>query len=82
MNRDTLVEYLRDKLGVDTSDLQDETLLFSSSMIDSFSMVDLIVFLETTANFKMKPTQVNLDNLDSVSRILAFVDSQQGDSAS
>jgi acyl carrier protein len=73
ITRDALLTYLREKLKIDTSKIEDDSALFSSGLTDSFSMVDLILFLEKTGGFKMNPLDVNLDNLDSVERILAFV---------
>ena len=72
LTREDLFQFLQDELGVDTNDVQDDTLLFSSRLVDSFSMVDLIMFLEKRGRFKMKPTEVHLENLDSVERILNF----------
>ena len=73
MTREALMTYLNDKMGVDTSSIADDTPLFSSNLLDSFSMVDLIMFVEKEGGVKLNPTDVNLDNLDSVGRILAFV---------
>jgi acyl carrier protein len=59
-------------MGLDTHEIDDETRLFSSGLLDSFSMVDLIFFIEENAKIRIKPTEVNLDNLDSIQRILNF----------
>ena len=72
LTRDALVQYLEDKARVDLSGVDDEAELFSSGMIDSFAMVDLLVFLEQHTGTKMGPEDITLDNLDSVGRILAF----------
>ena len=72
LTRDALVQYLEDKARVDLSGVDDEAELFSSGMIDSFAMVDLLVFLEKHTGSKMGPEDITLDNLDSVGRILAF----------
>lgn len=73
LTREGLIDYLQLKQGVDPSQIEsDDTELFSSGLLDSFSMVDLILFIETEGRFKMNPTEVNLDNLDTVGRILAF----------
>ena len=42
-------------------------------------MVSLIIFIENSSGIKIKPTDVTLDNLDSVERILQFVESRGGD---
>jgi acyl carrier protein len=77
LSRDGLIDYINDKLGLDRSEFSDDTLLFSTSMLDSFSMVDLILYIEQAAGVTIDPGSVTLDNLDSVERILAFVGSQQ-----
>ena len=72
VTKDTLTSYLKDKIGVDTSTIDDQTPLFSSGLIDSFSLVDLMTFIETEGGFKLNPADVNLENLDTVERILTF----------
>lgn len=68
-----IIDYMRDELGVDTSDIEADTLLFSSGIIDSFALVSVITFIESNCNFRMSPADVNLENMDSIGRILAFV---------
>jgi len=76
LTRDSLLKYL-EELGVETGSLTDDTRLFSDGVLDSFSMVDLIAFIEKEAEVKMNPGDVRLDNLDSVDRILNYVDSSK-----
>ncbi len=76
LTADGIREYLAAELGVDTAGVENDTALFSSNVLDSFSMVDLIVYVETAGGFRMKPSQVNLDNLDSIDRMLAFAAKQ------
>ena len=76
LTREMLLDYLSTNMGVDTGEIDDDTLLFSSMLLDSFSMIDLIMFIEKEANIKVKPTEVNLDNIDSIGRILRFIESR------
>jgi acyl carrier protein len=73
LSREQLVSFMQDELRLDMSQLGSDTLLFSGGVLDSFSMVDLVMFLEKTGDFTMSATEVNLDNLDTIERILAFV---------
>jgi acyl carrier protein len=73
MNSESLKNYLGERMGLDTTSLADETPLFSSNLLDSFSMVDLIMFIEKESAVRLDPTDVSLDNLDSIERILRFV---------
>ena len=73
INRETLLEYFDEQMGLDTTEIDDQTLLFSSNVLDSFSLVDLMMFIEKEAGIKIEPSEVTLDNFDSVERIFNFV---------
>ena len=79
LTRTGLLSYLRERIGVDVDELTDDTLLFSTGVLDSFSMVDLIMFIESETAVKMRPSDVRLDNLDSIQCILAYADAVTGD---
>lgn len=66
--------YIIDEFGVDANSLQNDTSLFSSGLLDSFSMVDLLSFVEKLTARKFRVVDVNLDNLDSIDRIVAFIE--------
>ena len=72
LTEDELKEFFSDEVGVDTSDIAAETLLFSSGIIDSFALVNLMIFLEGKGGFRIAPTDVNLENLDSIERIIGY----------
>jgi acyl carrier protein len=74
LNHEHLRRYLYEKQGLEPEDFDNDTLLFSSGLIDSFSMVGLIMFIEDTAGLRVHPVDVTLDNFDSINRILAFVE--------
>jgi acyl carrier protein len=76
LDRENLRRYLHEKQGLEPEDFEDDTLLFSSGLIGSFSMVDLIMFIEDTAGVRVHPVDVTLDNFDSIDRILAFVETR------
>jgi len=73
LSKDGLLQFMENKLGVDTSQVDADTPLFSSGIIDSTGMVELIVFVESIAEIKFSPDDITLDNLDSIGRILNFV---------
>lgn len=78
LTRDTLLQYLGEHARVDLGEVDDDTELFSSGLVDSFAMVDLLVFLEKHTGASMGPEDISLDNLDSVERILRFAASRAG----
>ena len=67
-----LRSFLAEDLGLDTSDITATSELFSTGVIDSFALVSLMTYLESEGGFRLSPMEVNLDNLDSIDRIVAF----------
>ena len=73
LTAESIIEYIVRHCGGREEDLERDALLFSTGVLDSFSLVDLITFVEAEVGIKVKPTEVTLDNFDAVDRILAFV---------
>ena len=55
LTQDALLEYLEQKHGVPSASVNGDTALFSDGYLDSFSMVDLILFIEDTAGVSVSP---------------------------
>jgi acyl carrier protein len=72
LTRESIQTFLAERLGVDTSNLSVDDPLFSSGMLDSFSLVDLLMFVEKETSTRLSPVDVSLENFDSVQRILSF----------
>jgi acyl carrier protein len=68
-----LVQFMEDELAVERDEIAPDTLLFSRGVIDSFALVSLMTYLEQEGDFMVDPTDVNLDNFDSIERILSYV---------
>ena len=73
LNKEMLVEFLETDLGVDVEGIDLDTPLFSSQLVDSFALVTLMMFLEREAGIRIAPADVNLDNMDTIGRMLAYV---------
>lgn len=73
LTSDMLLEFLEVDLGVDISDVDTDTPLFSSQLVDSFALVNLMMFLEREAGIRIAPSDVNLDNMDTIGRMLGYV---------
>ncbi len=73
MTHDDLRSFLADELGLDPTEIERDTLLFSSGLIDSFALVALMTHIENATGFLIPPTDVKLDNFDSIERILAYL---------
>jgi acyl carrier protein len=69
----TLRRYLTEMLNVDMAAVSDDAPLFSSGVIDSFALVSVLSFIEKSGGIRIGVGDVNLDNFDSVARIVDFV---------
>lgn len=74
LTEEKLLAYISKDLGIDTSDVSRTSPLFSSGVMDSFSLVSLITFVEEQSGIKVNPMDVNLDNFDSIDQILGYVE--------
>lgn len=66
----TLIRFVRETLGVE--DVTTNTELFSTGLLDSVSMVNLIAFMEQSSGIVVRPEDVTLENFDTPERILRF----------
>ncbi|HBZ29471.1 MAG TPA: phosphopantetheine-containing protein [Nitrosomonas nitrosa] len=70
---ENIKEFMKNELDIDTKGIESETLLFSTGIIDSFSLVTLLSFIESTFSIRIGPTDVNLANFDSLARMAAYI---------
>jgi len=76
MDKAALLGFVQELVGPHVSDLNGETELLSSGLIDSVSMVELILFIEQRSGIQFDPLDLSLDNLDTMERILDYVDAR------
>ena len=57
--------------------LKPEQLLLSSGLIDSFSLVDLAIFVEDTFNVHIDDSELNVDTFDTLADLATLVASRQ-----
>lgn len=73
--REFLGESLR-KLG-DYNELSDSESIFVSGRLDSFSMMNLIMYLEESSGIDFSDFEFDVDLVDSANEIERFVDSRK-----
>lgn len=79
VTREQLLKFLSTKkTRTDLSKVDDETELFSSGLIDSFAMIDLMTWLEKQTGKRINPADVGFENLDTIGRILTFTTKLEG----
>jgi len=72
LTREALVQYMQDELGVDLGGVDDDSPLFTSGVVDSFAIVELLLFLEKYTGGRLAPEDITLDHLDTIRQILDF----------
>lgn len=76
--RDAIRQYIiKDLIRNPKYKLGDDDKLISGGVIDSFSLVELSLFLEQNFGVHADDTELNADNMDSVAMIAAYVDSHR-----
>lgn len=51
--------------------------LISSGLIDSFSLMDLALFVEDTFGVRIEDTELNADTFDNLTQLAALVESRK-----
>ncbi|MBV6391084.1 MAG: hypothetical protein KPEEDBHJ_00288 [Anaerolineales bacterium] len=51
--------------------------LISSGLIDSFSLMDLALFIEDTFNVRIEDTELNADTFDNLNQLAALISSRK-----
>lgn len=51
--------------------------LISSGLIDSFSLMDLALFVEDTYGVRIEDTELNAETFDSLDQLAALIDSRK-----
>ena len=69
-----LLTYLKDEIGVETDGIDRTTPLVTSGIIDSFSLVEFVTFIESKAGIQFGAADATIENLDSIERILGLVE--------
>ena len=72
--RTKIKKFLEESLDVDISSLSDSEELFTSGLIDSFSLIELLGFLESDLNFTVNFADMVVDDFDTVDALVKLVE--------
>ena len=71
---DEIRDFICSELDYEHHEVGDDTTLFTSGMVDSFTFVSLIALIETRLDRRLDPRGMTVENFDSIRRIVAFID--------
>ena len=57
--------------------IQPDEAIISSGLIDSFSLMDLALFVEDTFGVRIEDTELNADTFDSLAALIDLIQSRQ-----
>jgi acyl carrier protein len=75
--KNLLIDYISKKFLKGKSTVRDDESLFGTNIIDSFGMLELIAFIEKNFSIRVKPSEIDIDNFDSVEKIMKLVEKKK-----
>jgi acyl carrier protein len=69
-----LRQHVARESGVDLSAVSEDTELFSTGLLDSLSVMDLVMLVEEQSGCAIPPKAVTLENFDTINRVVGFVE--------
>lgn len=76
---DQLRQFITGEILKDPSlDIADDEPLISSGLVDSFSLVDLGLFVEKAFGVRLHDSELNADTFDTLAALAALVEARRG----
>ena len=75
--RSVIREFLADGFMLGDDTIADSASLLESGVVDSTGIMQLVAFLETEFGVRVEDDELTADNLDSVDRIVGFVEAKR-----
>ena len=72
LSRHEIHEFLTENFGLDSQLLDENVPLFSSALLDSTSLVALVIFNVERTGHAIEGADLTLDNFDTIGHILTF----------
>ncbi|WP_428241882.1 acyl carrier protein [Gynuella sp.] len=66
-------EHIASELGIDLSSVNDSDPLFTSGLIDSFALIELLAFLEQELGADIDIADIDIDKIDTIDAIAKLV---------
>ena len=74
-----LARFVQARLPSPDASIGEETPLLSSDLIDSFTLIELVVYVQTTFGVTIPPARLTLQDFDTLGRISRLVESLKPD---
>jgi acyl carrier protein len=74
----TKVIELAKALDMDASEIGDDDIIPATGLLDSASILELVVWYEQAYDFPLRQDEINIDNLGSINAMTEFLLSRKG----
>ena len=71
--RHRLIDRIQSFSQAEIGPINSDTLLFSTGLIDSMTIVEIIVLVEECWDIQVDPSDLSMDNFDSIAAISGYV---------
>lgn len=71
--KEEIKNYILEEFLPKSYELKDEELLFESGIFDSLGLIELITFIKENFKIFIKPSEVTLDNFNTINKIAKIV---------
>lgn len=71
--------FLADELEVDTANLKDGEAMFTSGLVDSYALIELLSFLESELGYTVDFGELDVEDFDTIDSLDKLVSSQTAD---
>jgi acyl carrier protein len=68
--------FLADELEVDTANLKDEEAMFTSGLVDSYALIELLSFLESELGYTVDFGELDVEDFDTIDSLDKLVSNQ------
>ena len=72
-HRQKIRAYITSELGIDLSSSSDSDPLFTSGLIDSFALIELLAFLEQELGSEIDIAEIDIEKIDTIHSLAALV---------
>lgn len=72
--KEKIRKFLINDLGLNVDAIGDDEALFTSGLIDSFALIELLSFLESELNYKIDLAELSIDELDTINALAKLVE--------
>jgi acyl carrier protein len=79
MIKDEIRQFITEKFLLNSGDdLDDDMSLLETNTVDSVGILEIVGFIENNFNLKIEDEELTAENLDSINKIVRFIEKKQG----